>query len=176
MRVLMVHNHYQIPGGEDSVVRAELSLLRQSQADATLFSVTNDTIQGPLRRASGGIAGGVQPVGAACAVATAGGAGARRRARAQLLPVAQPIDIRRVPRRGDPVSADAAQLPDPVSDGLSGGGRRGPRAEPAAVLLVDGAAEGVPELRDGDAGGGGDGGVPQAGRGRGRERWTGSSR
>jgi glycosyltransferase involved in cell wall biosynthesis len=51
MRVLMVHNQYQIPGGEDSIVRAELSLLRQSKADATLFSVTNDSIQGPLRRA-----------------------------------------------------------------------------------------------------------------------------
>lgn len=51
MRVLMVHNQYKIPGGEDSVVRAELSLLRQSKADATLFSVTNDIIQGPLQRA-----------------------------------------------------------------------------------------------------------------------------
>jgi glycosyltransferase involved in cell wall biosynthesis len=52
MRVLLVHNYYQIPGGEDSVVREELSMLRKNGVDVELFSVSNDDIRG----ASGKIA------------------------------------------------------------------------------------------------------------------------
>src|SRR5215469_5540475 len=50
MRVLLVHNFYQIPGGEDSVVREELSMLGRNKVDVELFSVTNDDIQGPLQK------------------------------------------------------------------------------------------------------------------------------
>ena len=46
MRVLLVHNFYQIPGGEDSVVREELSMLRTGGVDVELFSVSNDDIKG----------------------------------------------------------------------------------------------------------------------------------
>jgi glycosyltransferase involved in cell wall biosynthesis len=48
MRVLLVHNFYQIPGGEDAVVREELSLLQQNGIDARLFSVSNMGIKGGL--------------------------------------------------------------------------------------------------------------------------------
>jgi glycosyltransferase involved in cell wall biosynthesis len=48
MRVLLVHNFYQIPGGEDSIVREELSLLAQHGVDVELFSVSNTNIKGPL--------------------------------------------------------------------------------------------------------------------------------
>ncbi|MGH8337914.1 MAG: glycosyltransferase, partial [Gammaproteobacteria bacterium] len=46
MRVLLVHNFYQIPGGEDSVVREELSMLQSRGVDVELFSVSNDDIKG----------------------------------------------------------------------------------------------------------------------------------
>lgn len=44
MRVLIVHNSYQIPGGEDSVVDDEIQLLRHGGIECRLFSVTNDAI------------------------------------------------------------------------------------------------------------------------------------
>jgi glycosyltransferase involved in cell wall biosynthesis len=46
MRVLLIHNFYQIPGGEDSVVREELSMLAHNGIDVDLFAVTNDKIKG----------------------------------------------------------------------------------------------------------------------------------
>jgi glycosyltransferase involved in cell wall biosynthesis len=46
MRVLLVHNFYQIAGGEDSMVREELESLRQHKVEVELFSVTNDDIVG----------------------------------------------------------------------------------------------------------------------------------
>jgi glycosyltransferase involved in cell wall biosynthesis len=46
MRVLLVHNFYQIAGGEDSVVREELSMLKQRGVEAELFSVSNNDIRG----------------------------------------------------------------------------------------------------------------------------------
>ncbi|HQT80546.1 MAG TPA: glycosyltransferase family 4 protein, partial [Rhodopila sp.] len=55
MRVLMVHNFYQIAGGEDSVVRAECAMLEQAGAEVMLFSVTNDVIKGRLRQAAAGL-------------------------------------------------------------------------------------------------------------------------
>jgi glycosyltransferase involved in cell wall biosynthesis len=48
MRVLLVHNFYQIPGGEDSIVREELSLLKNNGVDVELYSVSNDDIRGTL--------------------------------------------------------------------------------------------------------------------------------
>jgi glycosyltransferase involved in cell wall biosynthesis len=48
MRILLVHNFYKIPGGEDSIVREELSMLRKNGVDVELYSVTNDDIKGTL--------------------------------------------------------------------------------------------------------------------------------
>jgi glycosyltransferase involved in cell wall biosynthesis len=50
MRVLLVHNFYQIRGGEDSVFQAERTMLAQAGADVSVFTVTNDTIQGSVRQ------------------------------------------------------------------------------------------------------------------------------
>lgn len=49
-RVLVVHNRYQIRGGEDAVVDAEVELLRRAGAEVELASVSNDAIQGALAR------------------------------------------------------------------------------------------------------------------------------
>jgi glycosyltransferase involved in cell wall biosynthesis len=46
VRVLLVHNFYQVPGGEDSVVSEELSMLRKNGVEVGLFSVSNDEIRG----------------------------------------------------------------------------------------------------------------------------------
>ncbi|HVC56953.1 MAG TPA: glycosyltransferase family 4 protein [Stellaceae bacterium] len=46
MRVLLVHNFYQIPGGESSVVREELAMLARNGVDVELFSVSNNDIRG----------------------------------------------------------------------------------------------------------------------------------
>jgi glycosyltransferase involved in cell wall biosynthesis len=51
MRVLMIHNFYQLSGGEDSIVRAEMSLLQENGVDVDLFSTTNDIIKGRLAQA-----------------------------------------------------------------------------------------------------------------------------
>lgn len=48
MRVLLVHNFYRIPGGEDSIVREELSTLSQKGVEVELFSVSNNDFRGAL--------------------------------------------------------------------------------------------------------------------------------
>src|SRR5882757_1416322 len=48
MRVLMVHNFYRIPGGEDNIVREELSMLGKNGIEVEFFSATNTDIKGPL--------------------------------------------------------------------------------------------------------------------------------
>jgi len=58
MRVLVVHNYYQRPGGEDSIVREELSMLGKSGVDVELFSVTNADIKGRL----GGLTAALQVI------------------------------------------------------------------------------------------------------------------
>ena len=55
MRVLLVHNFYQIPGGEDSIVRQELIMLKKNGVDVELFSVTNDDIRGIREKISVGV-------------------------------------------------------------------------------------------------------------------------
>ncbi|RWO85987.1 glycosyltransferase family 4 protein [Mesorhizobium sp.] len=52
MRVLMVHNFYQIRAGEDSVVREELACLKQNGVEVELFSATNDDIVRVARKIS----------------------------------------------------------------------------------------------------------------------------
>ena len=45
MRILQVHNYYQIPGGEDQVVRNEGKLLKEHGHDVFLYSRRNDEIK-----------------------------------------------------------------------------------------------------------------------------------
>ncbi|TPG38252.1 glycosyltransferase family 1 protein [Sphingomonas koreensis] len=52
MRVLIVHNAYQQRGGEDVVVDEELRLLRDAGNVVSTYLVNNDSIDGPLSRAS----------------------------------------------------------------------------------------------------------------------------
>lgn len=51
MRVLVLHNRYQISGGEDVVVQAEKALLEANGHDVTLVEATNDNIVGCLEKA-----------------------------------------------------------------------------------------------------------------------------
>lgn len=49
LRILIVHNRYQIRGGEESVVEAEASLLRQNGHSVHLYERDNHDIQGRSR-------------------------------------------------------------------------------------------------------------------------------
>ena len=55
MRVLLVHNFYQISGGEDGVFQAERASLEEHGIDVSVFTVTNDTIIGSVRQAVTGL-------------------------------------------------------------------------------------------------------------------------
>jgi len=46
MRILVVHNRYQLAGGEDSVFDAETELLRNAGYDIATLTVSNDDIEG----------------------------------------------------------------------------------------------------------------------------------
>ena len=48
--VLLVHNHYQKPGGEDEVVRVESAMLRSHGHDVHEFRLHNDAINDIFRR------------------------------------------------------------------------------------------------------------------------------
>jgi glycosyltransferase involved in cell wall biosynthesis len=48
MRVLLVHNYYQIPGGEDSVFHNESTMLETHAQEVKIFTVNNDKITGKL--------------------------------------------------------------------------------------------------------------------------------
>jgi glycosyltransferase involved in cell wall biosynthesis len=52
MRVLVLHNRYQVAGGEDTAVRQEVSMLRQAGAAVDLLEVTNAHITSALQRAA----------------------------------------------------------------------------------------------------------------------------
>lgn len=45
MRILVAHNHYRQPGGEDAVVQAEIALLRSHGHEVEFFSKHNDHLQ-----------------------------------------------------------------------------------------------------------------------------------
>ena len=51
MRVLVLHNRYRTPGGEDVAVAAEVALLRVRGHEVTLAEVDNADIAGPMTRA-----------------------------------------------------------------------------------------------------------------------------
>jgi glycosyltransferase involved in cell wall biosynthesis len=48
LKVLLVHNSYRQPGGEDQVVNAEADLLRSHGHEVLLYQATNADIQNPL--------------------------------------------------------------------------------------------------------------------------------
>jgi glycosyltransferase involved in cell wall biosynthesis len=48
VRILLVHNRYQQPGGEDGVVRSEAEMLRGHLHEVALYEADNDGIDGPL--------------------------------------------------------------------------------------------------------------------------------
>ncbi len=48
MRILLVHNRYQQPGGEDGVVRSEAEILRRHLHKVAHYEADNDGIEGPL--------------------------------------------------------------------------------------------------------------------------------
>jgi glycosyltransferase involved in cell wall biosynthesis len=50
LRVLLVHNRYQQPGGEDGVVGAEADMLRRHLHQVEIYEANNDGIEGPLDR------------------------------------------------------------------------------------------------------------------------------
>ncbi len=50
MKILLLHNYYQQPGGEDVVVAHEKALLESKGNDVRLFSAHNDTIKGIVGR------------------------------------------------------------------------------------------------------------------------------
>jgi glycosyltransferase involved in cell wall biosynthesis len=54
LRLLVIHNHYQQPGGEDTVVRAEIDLLRRAGHSVVQYTRHNAEIAeyGPLRKSS----------------------------------------------------------------------------------------------------------------------------
>jgi glycosyltransferase involved in cell wall biosynthesis len=51
VKILLLHNFYQQPGGEDAVVQQEKSLLTAKGHDVQLFTVDNDSIAGLWSRA-----------------------------------------------------------------------------------------------------------------------------
>lgn len=50
MRILVAHNRYKYAGGEDSVMRAEVDMLRSAGHMVELFEADNSTIQGTLSK------------------------------------------------------------------------------------------------------------------------------
>jgi glycosyltransferase involved in cell wall biosynthesis len=55
MKILLVHNRYRIPGGEDTVVQAEMSLLETYGHEVTLLESNNADISGVLGRIRTGV-------------------------------------------------------------------------------------------------------------------------
>lgn len=52
LKVVVVHNRYQLQGGEDSVVDAEIALLREAGHDVIPYIVGNDHITGAVQKLS----------------------------------------------------------------------------------------------------------------------------
>ena len=56
MRILILHNRYQVPGGEDVAVAAEQRLLLARGHEVTLIEADNDAIVGPLAKVRAALA------------------------------------------------------------------------------------------------------------------------
>src|SRR5260370_14243135 len=50
MRILVAHNRYKYAGGEDSVMRAEVDMLRSAGNDVEVYEVDNKSIQGTVAK------------------------------------------------------------------------------------------------------------------------------
>jgi len=50
MKILIVHNYYQIAGGEDAVMQNEITLLEEHDHNVSLYSVNNDGISSFFRK------------------------------------------------------------------------------------------------------------------------------
>ena len=50
MRVLLVHNRYRVPGGEDAAVDRECAMLREAGLTVDLLEAGNDDIFGPVQK------------------------------------------------------------------------------------------------------------------------------
>jgi hypothetical protein len=50
MRILVLHNRYQLAGGEDTVVSQEVHALREAGTEVDLLEVSNDNIGGFMSR------------------------------------------------------------------------------------------------------------------------------
>ncbi|AFY53079.1 glycosyltransferase [Rivularia sp. PCC 7116] len=55
MKILLLHNRYKLPGGEDGVVQVEKSLLEKNNHQVSLFEVTNDDIAGGWSKVSAAV-------------------------------------------------------------------------------------------------------------------------
>jgi glycosyltransferase involved in cell wall biosynthesis len=55
LKILLVHNHYQQAGGEDTVVRAEQSMLEERGHDVALLEADNAEISGPFSQLKTGV-------------------------------------------------------------------------------------------------------------------------
>src|ERR1700744_811033 len=49
MKILLVHNSYQLPGGEDQVFAQETDLLRSHGHEVLLYRASNDRVKGQNR-------------------------------------------------------------------------------------------------------------------------------
>ena len=52
MRILILHNHYALAGGEDRVVETERAMLTQHGHAVELLTVDNSSIRGPRSQAT----------------------------------------------------------------------------------------------------------------------------
>jgi glycosyltransferase involved in cell wall biosynthesis len=55
MRILVAHNRYKYAGGEDSVMRAEVAMLRNGGHEVALYEVDNQAIQGIAAKISASV-------------------------------------------------------------------------------------------------------------------------
>jgi len=55
MKVLLLHNRYQLVGGEDAVVQAEKALLKTNGHEVTLLEISNDELTSVLKKAKAAV-------------------------------------------------------------------------------------------------------------------------
>ena len=135
MKIVVAHNFYQQPGGEDQVYHAEVALLREFGHDVVPFEVHNDAVAGMgklgLARATvwnGEIAGRIGEL--------------VRRERADVVhfhntfPLISPASYYAARRAGAAVVQDAAQLPTHVPGGPVLPGRPAVRGLPGQAARL----------------------------------------
>ena len=114
MKVLITHNFYQQPGGEDEVFYSEENLLRAFGHEPITFKLHNDEVRG-MNRANLIGATDLESEHASANAGTDPHASAGRRAFSQYVSTGVSRRLLRGSRRGRGRRADAAQLPPHVS-------------------------------------------------------------